>query len=81
MKIRPLVAFKKVNKKSWDNFIKCWQPTGTKKSIENEFYWNYCCSRFGSKLDKEHPFFWKDEIYFGKECISQIEISITSDNK
>ena len=26
-------------------------------------------------------FFWKDEIYFGKECISQIEISITSDNK
>lgn len=26
-------------------------------------------------------FFWKDEIYFGKECISQIEISITGENK
>ena len=26
-------------------------------------------------------FFWQDEIYFGKECISQIEISITVENK
>jgi len=26
-------------------------------------------------------FFWKDEIYFGKECISQIEIKITGENK
>jgi len=72
MKIRPLVAFKKVNKKSWDNFIKCWQPTGTKKSIENQFYWNYCCSEFGSKLDKEHPFFWKDKTCTNKGTISEL---------
>lgn len=76
MKIRPLVAFKKENKKAYDFFIASMQPKGTKKSVENQFYWWYCYINLHNEIcekDILNPFFWNDaETFTNKGAVSEL---------
>ena len=76
MKIRPLIAFKKENKKAYDFFIAYMQPKGTKKSVENEFYWWYCYIKLKNEICEKgilNPFFWNDaQTFTNKGVVSEL---------
>ena len=76
MKIRPLVAFKKKKKEYYNNWLRFMTPTGSKKSIENQFYWWFCYRQVRDEFcekDVLNPFFWNDaETFTNKGTISEL---------